>query len=73
MIEQTFGVLKARFSILMKMVSHSFSVQRSIVIACATPHNYIWKTAISDSLFKQYQNENVHLEDLPNDASVNEA
>ena len=55
------------------MALYPFSVQRNIVIACAALHNYIRKTAINDSLFKWNQNENVHLEDLQNDASVNKA
>ena len=42
-IERTFGVLKARFSILKKMATYPFSVQRDIVIACAAIHNYIRK------------------------------
>eukprot|EP00268_Persea_americana_P054307 TRINITY_DN620_c0_g1_i1.p1 TRINITY_DN620_c0_g1~~TRINITY_DN620_c0_g1_i1.p1 ORF type:complete len:161 (-),score=16.88 TRINITY_DN620_c0_g1_i1:862-1344(-) len=61
-IERSFGVLKARFPILKRMPPYPFPVQRSIVVAAMTVHNFIIKEAIADALFQQYENENISLE-----------
>ncbi|KAF9618779.1 hypothetical protein IFM89_002647 [Coptis chinensis] len=60
-IEKTFGVLKARFKILKKMVPYSFRTQVQIVVACMVIHNFLRCVAIDDDdgLFKQYKKENV--------------
>lgn len=56
-IERSFGVLKARFPILKKMPPYPFPIQRSIVVAAMTVHNFIRKEAIADELFRQYESE----------------
>eukprot|EP00268_Persea_americana_P028534 TRINITY_DN27701_c0_g1_i4.p1 TRINITY_DN27701_c0_g1~~TRINITY_DN27701_c0_g1_i4.p1 ORF type:complete len:141 (-),score=18.74 TRINITY_DN27701_c0_g1_i4:54-476(-) len=60
-IERSFGVLRARFPILKRMPPYPFPVQRSIVVAAMTVHNFIRKEAIADTLFKQYENEDIFL------------
>ena len=44
------------------MPPYPFPVQRSIVVAAMTVHNFIRKEAIADALFQQYENENISLE-----------
>ncbi|XP_050238396.1 uncharacterized protein LOC126687883 [Mercurialis annua] len=58
-IERSFGVLKARFPILKTMPSYSFAVQRNIVIACVSVHNYLRKMNITDDFFEQFDREEV--------------
>ena len=43
------------------MPPYPFPVQRSIVVAAMTVHNFIRKEAIADTLFKQYENEDIFL------------
>ena len=40
-IERTFGVVKARFSILKKMAHYSFAAQTKIVMTCFSIHNFL--------------------------------
>ena len=54
------------------MAPYLFNVQRDIVIACAAIHNYIRKTAITDSLFEQYQVEDDILHNNQHNASASE-
>ena len=68
-IERSFGVLKARFPILKRMPPYSFAVQRSMVVAAMTVHNFIRKEAIADALFIQYENEDISLKLVNNDDS----
>ncbi|XP_050218414.1 uncharacterized protein LOC126669111 [Mercurialis annua] len=56
-IERSFGVLKARFPILKTMPSYSFAVQRNIVIACVSVHNYLRKMNVMDDFFEQFDTE----------------
>ena len=56
-IERSFGVLKARFSILKRMAPYHFQVQRNIVIACVAIHNYIRKLSVADTFLEQGENE----------------
>ena len=51
-IEQSFGVLKARFPILKRMKPYPFQVQRNSVIACVAIHNYIRKLSIADTFLE---------------------
>ncbi|KAH9801971.1 DDE Tnp4 domain-containing protein [Citrus sinensis] len=61
-IERAFGVLKARFPILKRMVPYSFDTQRKIVVACMAIHNFLRKISVDDALFAQYENDEVELE-----------
>nr|XP_043608503.1 uncharacterized protein LOC122580291 [Erigeron canadensis] len=56
-IECAFGVLKARFPVLMKMISVPFIKQRDIVISCFAIHNFIRTENISDKWFAEYEQE----------------
>ena len=51
-IEQSFGVLKARFSILNLMPNFKLIRQRYVVIVCCALHNFIRMNNRSDELFK---------------------
>ena len=53
-IERCFGVLKARFPILKLMPSYPIRRQRLILIACCTIHNFIRMQNGADTLFDQY-------------------
>ncbi|KAI3702249.1 hypothetical protein L6452_27979 [Arctium lappa] len=57
-IERSYGVLKARFPILKRMVPFSLEVQRDVVIACFAVHNFIRKEGLSDELFSEYDQTN---------------
>ncbi|XP_059626895.1 uncharacterized protein LOC132269660 [Cornus florida] len=59
-IERTFGVWKAKWRIISRMPSFSFSKQVAIVIASITIHNFIRRTAIIDEEFQRYD-ENLDL------------
>ncbi|KAL3518221.1 hypothetical protein ACH5RR_020810 [Cinchona calisaya] len=56
-IERTFGVLKARFPILDRMTPYPFPTQRNIVIAYVAIHNYLQRTGVIDTWFRQFQDE----------------
>ena len=56
-IERCFGVLKARFPILKLMPSYPIRRQRLIPIACCTIHNFIRMQNGADTLFDQYGQE----------------
>ncbi|KAF7143180.1 hypothetical protein RHSIM_Rhsim05G0210200 [Rhododendron simsii] len=57
-IERAFGVLKSRFPILKRMSSYPFAVQRNMVIACITMHNFIRRTCISDQFLDKFNDPN---------------
>ncbi|KAI3860354.1 hypothetical protein MKX03_003526 [Papaver bracteatum] len=63
-IERKFGVLKARFPVLSKMTSYSFETQRDIVIACMSIHKFLCRNALDDWLFKQYENEEIEMNEI---------
>ena len=54
-IEQCFGVLKARFPILNEMHSFSLSRQRLIVTACCALHNFIRMYNQADEMFHVWE------------------
>lgn len=58
-IERCFGVLKARFPILKMMPNYPIRRQRQIPTACCAIHNFIRMEHASDSLFQDYSNEDV--------------
>lgn len=58
-IERAYGVLKARFSILRLMAPFSIDTQRDIVIACFAVHNFIRKKKLFDSLFAEFDSQNI--------------
>jgi hypothetical protein len=62
-IERCFGVLKARFKILIVMTSYKTSKQPTIVTACCAVHNFIRMTADDDHLFTHWENEDVRTDD----------
>lgn len=66
-IERSFGVLKACFPILQKMPPYPYPIQRRIVVVAMTVHSFIRKEGIADTLFHQYENEDVTLELNNND------
>eukprot|EP00268_Persea_americana_P025067 TRINITY_DN2442_c0_g2_i1.p1 TRINITY_DN2442_c0_g2~~TRINITY_DN2442_c0_g2_i1.p1 ORF type:complete len:267 (-),score=43.65 TRINITY_DN2442_c0_g2_i1:1151-1951(-) len=61
-IEQSFGVLKARFPILKRMAPYPFPVQRSIVVAAMAMHNFIRKEDMEDRLFSQFSEDDAQVE-----------
>ena len=58
-IERTFGVLKACFPILKRMLPYPFDTQTKIVIACIAIHNFLRRLSVTDALFLEYDNEEV--------------
>ncbi|KAM3221866.1 hypothetical protein P3L10_021136 [Capsicum annuum] len=56
-VERTFGVWKARWSILRDMPYYNIDTQRDIVIATMTIHNYIRKKCNVDNGFQTAENE----------------
>ena len=62
-IERCFGVLKARFPILKLMPSYPIRRQRLILIACCTIHNFIRMKNGADTLFDQYAQQLVDMND----------
>ena len=54
-IEQCFGVLKARFPILNEMHSFSLSRQQLIVTACCALHNFICMYNQADEMFHVWE------------------
>ncbi|KAM3235385.1 hypothetical protein P3L10_015421 [Capsicum annuum] len=57
-IDGSYGVLKARFSILDKMAPYPINIQRD-VIACFVVNNFIRKEHINDELFNQFDTSQV--------------
>ncbi|RWR92276.1 putative nuclease HARBI1 [Cinnamomum micranthum f. kanehirae] len=51
-IEQVFGVVKNRFSILRMSHGYSLTTQRDIVIACCTLHNHIVMRSAGDPMLE---------------------
>ncbi|XP_020272456.1 putative nuclease HARBI1 [Asparagus officinalis] len=62
-IERCFGVLKKRFPILRDMPSYSLKKQKYIALACCVIHNVIRMHDSGDSLFFEYDNEDLELEE----------
>ena len=56
-------MLKARFAILEAMPTYDLKKQKYIALACCTIHNFIRMHSRGDSLFIEYADENVELED----------
>ena len=65
-IEQCFGVLKARFPILNDMHSYSQSRQRLIVTACCALHNFIRMYSHANEMFHAWEGQDLK----PSDAST---
>ncbi|XP_060216244.1 uncharacterized protein LOC132643727 [Lycium barbarum] len=57
-VERTFGVWKARWSILRDMPYYHIDTQRDIVLATMAIHNYIRKKCNVDDAFQTAENEN---------------
>ncbi|KAK3222908.1 hypothetical protein Dsin_009933, partial [Dipteronia sinensis] len=62
-IERCFGVLKARFPILKLMPNYRPRRQRLIPIACCVLHNLIRKEAHRDRLFREFELEDMIIEE----------
>lgn len=62
-IERCFGILKARFKILKKMLPYPLSTQKYIPVACCTVHNFLRIHGQRDRLFDQYENEDMIVDD----------
>ena len=62
-IETCVGVLKARFPILKLMPSYPIRRQRLILIACCTIHNFIRMHNGVDTLFDQYVEQLVDMDE----------
>ncbi|KAK9272325.1 hypothetical protein L1049_002696 [Liquidambar formosana] len=62
-IEQCFGVLKARFPILKAMPTYPVSVQKFIVVATCIVHNFLRQEVQRDNLFNQFENEELMVDD----------
>ncbi|XP_028214870.1 uncharacterized protein LOC114396901 [Glycine soja] len=62
-IERFFGVLKARFPILKLMPSYPIRRQRLILIACCTIHNFIRMQNGANTLFEQYAQQLMDMDD----------
>ncbi|KAK3182900.1 hypothetical protein Dsin_030186 [Dipteronia sinensis] len=62
-IERCFGVLMACFPILKLMPNCQPSRQRLILIACCGLHNFIRKEARHDRLFREFELENMIIEE----------
>nr|XP_016473467.1 PREDICTED: uncharacterized protein LOC107795360 [Nicotiana tabacum]XP_016473468.1 PREDICTED: uncharacterized protein LOC107795360 [Nicotiana tabacum] len=56
-VERTFGVWKARWSILRDMSFYHIDTQRDIVLAIMVIHNYIRKKCNMDDAFRAAENE----------------
>ncbi|XP_019236719.1 PREDICTED: uncharacterized protein LOC109216951 [Nicotiana attenuata] len=56
-VERTFGVWKARWSILRDMPFYNIDTQRDIVLASMAIHNYIRKKCNMDDAFRAAENE----------------
>uniref|UniRef100_A0A1S4DC76 Nuclease HARBI1 n=1 Tax=Nicotiana tabacum TaxID=4097 RepID=A0A1S4DC76_TOBAC len=56
-VERTFGVWKARWSILRDMPFYHIDTQRDIVLATMAIHNYIRKKCKMDNAFQEAENE----------------
>lgn len=65
-IERYFGVLKARFPILMERAPCPFSTQVYIVVASMALRNFIHQEVIIDNLFIKYDIEGVTSDDKNN-------
>ncbi|OMO59018.1 Harbinger transposase-derived nuclease [Corchorus capsularis] len=62
-IERCFGVLKARFPILKVMPPYSSRMQRYIVIACCTVHNFIRTHRIRDLMFEEFGRDDLIIDE----------
>ena len=56
-IERVFGVVKACFPILKRMVPYSFTTQTKIVMTCFSIHNFLPQISVANRLFSEYDNE----------------
>ena len=52
MIERSFGVLKMKWRILLKLPKYSVNKQSKIIVACMTLHNFIRDNNINDADFQ---------------------
>ena len=62
-VEQTFGVLKARFPIFYHMSNYSVARQRMIITACCTIHNFLRLHQQNDKLFLEWKNKDIPTND----------
>lgn len=56
-IERSFGVLKMKWRILLKLPSFPIKKQSQIIIAMMALHNFIRESAIHDAHFEKYAHE----------------
>ena len=68
-IERSFGVLKMKWRILLKVPSFPVNKQSQIIVACMTLHNFIRETDINDEHFITYVDD-IRDEDPSEDASL---
>ena len=68
-IERSFGVLKMKWRILLKVPSFPVNKQSQIIVACMALHNFIRETDINDEHFITYVDD-IRDEDPSEDASL---
>ncbi|KAH1043475.1 hypothetical protein GYH30_025352 [Glycine max] len=61
--DRTFGILKARFPILMSAPSYPLQTQVKLVVAACALHNYIRREKPDDWLFKMYEEGSFPMEE----------
>ena len=61
--ERCIGVLKNRFPILKLMPNYPIRKQRRIPVACCVVHNFIRMQSRNDTLFQQFENNDVDVVD----------
>ncbi|KAK2647353.1 hypothetical protein Ddye_014842 [Dipteronia dyeriana] len=69
-IERSFGVLKAHFTILKKMSNYRLHMQRLIPIVYCVLHNFIRSQARGDRMFMEYDNEDMLFDDEGEDRAI---
>jgi hypothetical protein len=61
-IERSFGVLKMKWRILLKMPSYSMEKQLNIIITCMTLHNFIRDSNLSDNDFDTLASDEIYVD-----------
>jgi hypothetical protein len=61
-IERSFGVLKMKWRILLKMPSYSMEKQSKIIIACMALHNFIRDSNLSDNDFDTLASDETYVD-----------
>ncbi|TQD70421.1 hypothetical protein C1H46_044044 [Malus baccata] len=62
-VERCIGVLKNRFPILKLMLNYPIRKQRRIPFACCALHNFIRMQSRNDTLFQQFEDNDVDVVD----------